>query len=138
VKISRKEAEQLIKTAEAVTRRLEESTETVRVLTKTAAEQTRLIEAQKYAIELVKEGMIDPDQFDEIVGKALKHGLEIYKEAAGMASSFEEIPFGELSEDLVEKTASGPTYKGMAVNPVEATLLRFREQKYGIPSGLDD
>jgi len=138
VKISRREAETLLKTAEAVTRRLEASTETVRELTKEAADQKKLIEAQQYAIGLVKEGMIDPDQVDEIVGKAMKHGLEIYKEAAGMASSYAEIPFGELAEDSVEKTASGPTYKGVTVNPVEATLLRFREQKYGIPSGLDE
>lgn len=138
MKLSRKEAETLLKTAEAVTKRLEESTATVRELTKESADQKRLIEAQQYAISLVKEGMIDPDQVDDVVNKALKHGLEIYKEATGMASSFSEIPFGELSEDLVEKTASGPTYKGVAVNPVEATLLRFREQKYGIPSGLDE
>lgn len=138
MKLSREEAENLIKTAEAVTKRLEESTATVRSLTKTAEEQNRLIEAQHFALELVKEGMIDPGQADEVVGKVLKHGLEMYKEAAGLAASFAEIPFGELSEDSIEKKASGPTYKGVAVNPVEATLLWFREQKYGIPSGLDE
>jgi len=138
VKLSRKEAEQIIKTAQAVTVQLEISTAAMRQMTKTSADQRRQLEAQNYAIGLVKEGMIDSSQLDEVVSNVLKHGLELYKEATGMAASFQETPFGELSEDSVEKTASGPTYKGVAVNPVEAVLLRFREQKYGTPSGLDD
>lgn len=136
MKISDKDVKKLMKSAQAVTEQLEKSTAEVRKLAELSSNQERRIEAQGYAISLVKEGMIDPDQIDEVIEQVMTHGLEIYKVASGM--SYEAIPFGELSEEsLVEKTASGPTYKGEPVNPVEATLLQFREQKYGIPSGLD-
>jgi len=126
--------ELLVKAAAEVTQRLEDST---RELKKVCAERTdlqKLAEAQAFAISLAEEGAIDTSQIQETVQRVMKFGLELYKEAAefamGGGDSFGEV----IDENSVEKVAAHPTYNGEPVNPVEAVLLEFREQVYGIPS----
>jgi len=147
VKISNQEHHELLKAAAEVTQRLEASTSAMKKvakensdLRKVAADQEKMIEAQTFAIEMAKEGSIDISQVPETVARVLKFGMEIYKEALDLATGGTgSTTFGEVTEEnSIEKSASGPTYKGEPVNPVEAVLLGVREQLYGIPSPLDN
>lgn len=145
MKITSKDHQELLKAAAEVTQRLEQSTVRMKKiakensdLRKVAMDQEKLIEAQTFAIEMAKEGSIDISQVPETVARVLKFGVEIYKEAMDLATGSAGVSFGEVTEEkTIEKSASGPTYKGEPVNPVEAVLLGIRETLYGIPSPLD-
>lgn len=149
--------DELRKLADAVTRRLEASTQANRELRKQAADlakeatelrdklgrfqkvaedQGKLIEAQSQAIHMATEGEIDSSQIKEAIDRILKYGLDLYKEAMSLGSLSADFGTGVSEKDVVgdgvEKTAGAPKYYGVAItNPVEACLLQMGDDLKG-------